>query len=290
MPYHYLDLEHLHNIALKAAKRAGEYIATQSFQSLEVKSKVAGDSLASQLFTEVDQKSQQIILDALSPSCDLYEIGILAEETEDNGDRLEKDLFWAIDPLDGTLPFIDGIAGFAVSIALVTRKGKAIIGVVYDPVMGTSYSAIKGKGAWRDKQPLLVPSTPSGALLTWHMDRSMLKSNDFTTIKEKLSDLAQKIGYKGLRVESATGAVMHALSVVECGDAIYIKPPKSKAGGGSIWDFAATSIIAEEAGAIVRNFSNEPLFLNDPESTFMNKQGVVYGAHKDLVTQTLKVI
>ena len=47
--------------------------------------------------------------------------------------RLELNYFWCIDPLDGTLPFIEGKVGYAVSIGLVSRDGTPLIGVVCDP-------------------------------------------------------------------------------------------------------------------------------------------------------------
>ena len=66
----------------------------------------------------------EYILDAASESrasnssCDEFEVGFLSEETEDNGSRFEEDYFWCIDPMDGTLAFINGHPGFSVSIAL----------------------------------------------------------------------------------------------------------------------------------------------------------------------------
>ena len=43
--------------------------------------------------------------------------------------------------MDGTLFFVEGVAGFATSIALVSQAGKALMGVVYDPVSKTLYQA-----------------------------------------------------------------------------------------------------------------------------------------------------
>ena len=51
---------------------------------------------------------------------------VLTEETEDDGGRLRADYFWCVDPLDGTLPFIEGRPGSAVSIALIARDGTPV--------------------------------------------------------------------------------------------------------------------------------------------------------------------
>ena len=98
--------------------------------------------------TEVDFKSQQIILELIEPTLEKYDLALLSEEKEDDHSRFQKDYFWAIDPLDGTLPFIENMDGFAVSIALVSKAGIPIIGAVFDPTNSTLYHAIKGCGAF----------------------------------------------------------------------------------------------------------------------------------------------
>ena len=74
-------------------------------------------------------------------------VQLLSEETNDDGSRFKEDFFWCIDPMDGTLPFINKQPGFSVSIALVAKDGTPNLGIVYDPSTDTLYHAIKGKGA-----------------------------------------------------------------------------------------------------------------------------------------------
>ena len=52
-----------------------------------------------------------------------------------------------IDPLDGTNGFIDGNGDFAVQIGL-SEAGAAVIGVVYQPLSGVMYRAVRGEGSW----------------------------------------------------------------------------------------------------------------------------------------------
>jgi 3'(2'), 5'-bisphosphate nucleotidase len=49
--------------------------------------------------------------------------------------------YWLVDPLDGTKEFIKRNGEFTVNIALI--EGKAVLGVVYAPVMKVMYSARK---------------------------------------------------------------------------------------------------------------------------------------------------
>ena len=130
------DLDELVDLALLAAKEAGEMVATTRPEKVEHKAE--GASLASAVVTEIDRRSEDIILDILRPTLERYELGLLTEEQVDDGSRLTADYFWSIDPLDGTLPFIEGIPGYSISIALVRRDGTPTLGVVYDPVEETT--------------------------------------------------------------------------------------------------------------------------------------------------------
>ena len=116
-----IDLDQLLATALEAADAAGAMIARS--RPTTVERKAGGESLASQVLTDVDEQSQQLILEILAPTIERFDLGLLTEERDDDGSRFEKACFWCIDPLDGTLPFIDNVPGYAVSIALVARDG-----------------------------------------------------------------------------------------------------------------------------------------------------------------------
>jgi len=116
------DLTILTNIAIQAAQKAGERISEQAGKQIAVQYKTGGTSLASQVVTEIDGLSQEIILQTLKPLTDTYDLGLLTEEQADDKSRCEKEFFWCIDPLDGTLPFIEQKHGYAVSIALISKK------------------------------------------------------------------------------------------------------------------------------------------------------------------------
>ena len=113
------DLKELSALAIEAAVQSGDYIQTMVGKHQAARSKDVGDSLASRVVTEVDVESQRRILGVLGKSIVAYDLGFLTEESADDLSRLQKDYFWCVDPLDGTLPFIEGGPGYAVSIALV---------------------------------------------------------------------------------------------------------------------------------------------------------------------------
>jgi fructose-1,6-bisphosphatase/inositol monophosphatase family enzyme len=61
------------------------------------------------------------------------------------------------DPIDGTMPFSNGLPIFTFSIALVDQSdGQPILGVINDPVLKNMYWASKNNGAYRNGEKIIV--------------------------------------------------------------------------------------------------------------------------------------
>jgi len=272
------DLRQLSELAVLAATEAGQMIVRS--RPREIEHKAGGASLASRVVTEIDRRSESLILGHLAPTIERFELGLLTEERDDDGSRLTADYFWSIDPLDGTLPFIEGSAGYAVSIALVGSDGVPWIGVVHDPVAATVSYAINGVGAFRDGARWPTDPSPSGALSLF-ADRSFLARDDHDEVIDGLGQIAQDIGLTGLQVHATSGAVMNACGVLASSPACYFKVP-GPSGGGSVWDFAATACLFHELGAAASDIHGDPLDLNRADSTFMNHRGVLFASDEGL--------
>lgn len=285
------DLIVLSNKAISAAYQAGQIITQHTGLQIPVQSKVAGESLASQVVTEVDMLCQESILKILLPSCKLFDLALLTEESADDNMRLEKDHFWCIDPLDGTLPFIEKSSGYAVSIALVSHAGTALIGVIYDPVRQTLYHAVKGTGAFLNNKPWTIKdiSSKESHVLTIVSDRSFSQQSNYPEIIKKLEAAAIELGFSGIKKIQHGGAAMNACWTLENNPGCYFKFPKQQNGGGSLWDYAATSCLFNEIGAVVSNIDGNPLDLNRPDSTFMNHQGIIYASNQDIAEKIRQI-
>lgn len=292
MPFTSDDLTSLSKCALDAALDAGRIIASRANEPITVMRKEGGNNLASQVVTEVDLLSEAAIIKRLSPSCEDYGIAMLTEESDDDKARLEAKAFWCIDPIDGTLAFIESTPGYSVSIALVAKSGLPLIGVVYDPVTKTLYSAVRGQGAFLNGKPWSLGSglTDKEKALTLVCDRSLDESRDFPQVLHHFEAIAERMGLSGVSTVHKRGAVMNACRVLENGPACYFKFPKAEEGGGSLWDFAATACLFNELGAIATDFHGEPLELNRAESTFMNHRGVMYATDNELAAEIRRVI
>ncbi|MDF7823002.1 inositol monophosphatase family protein [Pontiellaceae bacterium B12227] len=268
------DLNKLCAIAIEAAKAAGKHIAET--RPLEIRQDKEGDNLASMMLTEVDGQAQEIILQTLEPTFAEFDLALLAEESEDDSSRLEKDYFWCIDPIDGTLPFIEAVPGYAVSIALVSKAGEAMIGVVYDPVEHTLYHAVKNQGAYRNSKPWKLGGP--GAQLQIITDRSVA---DYPYCGEVAKRLNATVKGQG-------GAVMNALWCLENPPACYFKFPKKEKGGGCFWDYAATACIYKEIGAPVFDMSGKPMNLN-AASIYHNSCGILYATDPALAEKIIEL-
>jgi len=276
------DLEHLKGMAIRAAKRAGIAINATSARDVVAIKKMAGSTQSSQVVTEADFESQRVILELLEPTCRMYDLALLSEEQEDNLSRLEKDYFWAIDPLDGTLPFIEQQNGYSVAISLVSRAGIPVIGVVYDPVTDSIFSALKGHGAFLNGKKISINQNVHDRCCDLVCDRSLKKHTLFSRLVEFFSREIKKTGLQELRTVSPGGAVMNACWALTHHPACFFKFPKKEAGGGCIWDFAATACIFQEAGGIVCDCFGEPVALNSADSVFMNEKGVIFATSPEL--------
>lgn len=271
-----MDLQKLTDIAIQAALAAGKVIQKYMNDDVTVLEKKVGDSLASQVLTEVDLKSEATVLSYLLPTCKTYDLGLLTEEQEDDKSRFEKDYFWCIDPIDGTLAFINKQPGFSVSIALISKEGIPQIGVVFDPTTNNLYYAIKDQGVFKNGKP-------------WQFNEP---NNYLTyTIEKKLSDLPEKeefiailnrekekLKMNELKEHFGSGSVLNAIAVAENRPAIMFKFPKKEKGGGCIWDYASTVCIFNELGLQATDFYGNSLELNSAKTPHMNEKGVFFSS------------
>lgn len=284
------ELDLLCQCAIAAAYQAGHIIESHAGRRIAVGNKTGGGSLAAQVVTEVDHLSQQTILQTLRSACEMFDLAVLAEEQADDGSRLRKDYFWCIDPLDGTLPFVQGVPGYSVSIALVERSGTALIGVVYDPLARTLYRAVQNAGAWRDGQRLASPiAAARGNILKFITDKSFAADPLYPKTLAELERLAVALGYAGAALTLQGGAALNACQVLTAAPACYFKFPKPQPGGGSVWDYAATACLFREVGAIACDMFGQALVLNPAGSLLMNHCGVLYCANQALATAMVEL-
>ena len=284
-----LSIEQLQNLcssAINAAKEAGRWIEQFDRRHLQRTFKDAGNSEASQIVTQVDIRSEEIIRHRLQKASKPFDIAFVGEESSlsnsaNRQERFEKPYFWCVDPLDGTLPFTEGRTGYAVSIALVNQAGESLIGVVYDPASKVLLHAIKGQGSYRNLTPLNLSKGLSKSLVVY-ADASFKAHGNYELAMHALDECAQSLYLDQVTYIYGNGAVKNACNVITSNQACYLKLPKREEGGGSIWDYAATACIAHETGSWASNIDGQPLELNQRGSTFMNHQGIIFASNNEI--------
>jgi myo-inositol-1(or 4)-monophosphatase len=139
-----LDLERLCEAALEAASAGGDVLRRYFGAGRGVRAKAPGDWVS-----EADLESEAAVKASLAGA----QPGIPFFGEETGGEH--ADVGWYVDPLDGTANFLHGFDAVGVSIALVAND-RPVVGVVHAPLLGRTFWAIDGGGAWRDGAALAV--------------------------------------------------------------------------------------------------------------------------------------
>lgn len=145
------------------AREAGQVIVRIYHEAYQTRTKTDGSPV-----TVADTAAENIILPALRQLTP--DFAIISEEEYAAGVRPESlgELFWLVDPLDGTKEFIKRNGEFTVNIALI-EKGVPVAGVVYAPALGDLYAGA-GPGTalhWREGErdrPLAVRTPPAAGI------------------------------------------------------------------------------------------------------------------------------
>ncbi len=214
------------------ARQAGEILRSGFRQSIKISSKK--DDI--DLVTEMDGKSEAYLLSEITEKFPDHRI--VTEESGVQGN--DSPYAWYIDPLDGTVNYAHGIPIYSVSLAFAVN-GTVEIGVVYDPSQDECFSAVRGHGATLNGTPLETSRLDdlNKALLVTGFPYDI-----WTNPVNNLDNYARfAVRTQGVR---RLGSAALDLCYVAAGRFDGFWELRLK-----IWDIAAASLIAEEAGAKV---------------------------------------
>ncbi len=188
---------------------------------------------------EVKLLADQVVNDILVARLQETGLGILSEESGRQDGRRRPDLFWVIDPLDGTVNFQRGIDYCGISIGLCGPEDRPLAGVIYDLHRDEVALGISGQLAELNGRPMHVSSVTDprqGILTTGFTARMAFEPAALEEIIRHIMKF-QKIRMMGCAVHSllmlATGKV----------DAYYEKDIM-------LWDIAAGLAMIEAAGGV----------------------------------------
>jgi 3'(2'), 5'-bisphosphate nucleotidase len=200
--------------------------------------------------------------------------GVLSEESPDDVSRLSKSRVWIIDPLDGTMEFINHLSEFAVMIGL-SVDGVSTLGAMYQPAKERLFYAGVGGGSFLTEngvtRRLRVSSESNPALITLALSRSH-PSTDVDLIQREL----------GITNTIQSGSLGLKVGLICTGQAhLYLHTtPKT-----CQWDTCAPDVILHEAGGRMTDLMNQPLRYNGPEVRNLNGVIASNGIVHDRIVQ-----
>ncbi|MGH9681675.1 MAG: inositol monophosphatase family protein [Candidatus Acidiferrales bacterium] len=228
------------------------------------------------IVTQADRRSEQAIVARLRTHFPKH--AIVAEDG--GGAESYSPVRWHVDPLDGTTNFAHKYPCFAVSIGL-EEAGELLVGVVYQPVSGELFTAVKGEGAYLNQKKIQV--SPIEKLAT------SLLATGFPSVKRSKNPNIHYYWDFTLRSHGVRrdGSAALDLAAVACGrfDGFWEF-------GLHSWDTAAGVLLVREAGGAVTQFDGRPYQLGDRELLASNgrvqgeMQEVAAGIAERIASQT----
>ncbi|UCE20613.1 MAG: inositol monophosphatase [Gemmatimonadota bacterium] len=221
------------------AIRTGHILLNHFQRGLDVRYK----SSEIDLVTEADLASERFIVETIRHHYPKH--GILSEEEVE--DKEDREFFWIIDPLDGTVNYAHGFPIFCVSLAL-QQRGDPILGVTHDPMRDETFTAVKNLGAFLNGDALKVSGADrlvrSLVATGFPYKRATIEDNNLPEFNRVLPKV------QGVR---RGGSAALDLAYVAAGRLdgyweAHLSP----------WDWAAGVLMIQEAGGRVTDRRNQP--------------------------------
>ena len=214
------------NLMIKACEKASKVIIRDfgELENLQVSKKGPKDFV-----TNTDKRVEKILIEELSKTKKNYSF-----ITEESGKILNKNknVFWIIDPIDGTTNFLHGVPHFAISVAL-QKEDEIISGLICDPIKNEIFYAEKNIGSFINNNRVRVSN------------KSNLEECLFASNNEGIKSVHPRLNLRN------TGCAALDLAYVGCGRLDGYFHNKI-----NLWDIAAGKIIIEEAGGKVNNIKD----------------------------------
>jgi myo-inositol-1(or 4)-monophosphatase len=215
-------------------------------ENLQVSSKGPGDFVSS-----ADKRTERILIEELQKAHPEY--GIITEETGIINKSNVKNR-WIIDPIDGTMNFLNGIPQFAISVGY-EEENEIKCGVIFNPIMNEMFCAEKGNGAYLNNSRIRVSNKKN-------IKDSMLVTGgpkQASKIKNKIFSEYINVSNNVSNVRKFGSAALD-MAYVACGrfDGYWQREL-------NYWDIAAGIVILKEAGGFIDFFEddvNSPLKKN----------------------------
>jgi myo-inositol-1(or 4)-monophosphatase len=201
-------------------------------------------SSATDLVSDADREAERAIMELLGR--ERPGDGLVAEEGSHA--EAESGRRWIVDPLDGTINFLYELPAWAVSVALEDTDGLAV-GVVHSPVLGETFCAARGEGAWLAESGRRLEVSGCDrlerAMVATGFSYEAARREQQAEVVARLLPLARDIRRAGAAALDLAWTAAGRL------DAFY-------EGGLNPWDWAAGHLLVQEAGGVTGWLDGNP--------------------------------
>ena len=222
--------------ACVAAARVGGEVLLGYFRKLDPAT--ITEKSKNDVVSEADRAAEAAIRAELDFRFPQY--GFLGEETGGSGNA---DIRWIVDPLDGTLNFVQGFPHWCVSVALWDAEGP-VVGCVLDPLRNDCFLAVRGLGATWNGKPMQVSRQPG-------LDGAFLATGFAFQLGDRWPAFNAALGRVFPRAKGIRRAGSAALDLAHTACGIFdgyfelgLKP----------WDLAAGALLVQEAGGVITDW------------------------------------
>ncbi|XP_078040019.1 uncharacterized protein LOC144471638 [Augochlora pura] len=224
------------------------------------------------LVTEYDKKIEDLLITQLKEKFPDHEF--IGEESAAEGRSIEltDKPTWIIDPIDGTINYVNSFPYTCISIGLAICK-EIVIGIVYNPLTPELYTAVKGEGAFLNGKPIKTSNVDELKKSLIEMEVFSLrikgKNRDIKMARfETMLELARGIRFTG---SAALALAYIAKGALDCFQMDVLQP----------WDVAAGVLLVREAGGSIGS-------IKTPEFDVM-KPDILAAANETLGTELKNV-
>jgi len=241
----------IYNKAKEWILEAGKTIRTKINDPIEIGSK----SNPNDLVTSMDKNTEKYFLEKIKTT--FPEHLLIGEEGFGDDVKTLDGTVWIIDPIDGTMNFVQQKRNFAISVAIY-YNGVGEIGLIYNVMEDELYSAKRGEGAYKNDlklsrlaQPAILEESVIGLNHLWLCENRLVNEK---VMQELVKTARGSRTYGSAALEFA----FVAEGVLEGYLTMSLSP----------WDFAAGMILVNEVGGVTTNIAGEPIKMLERNSVF----------------------
>jgi fructose-1,6-bisphosphatase/inositol monophosphatase family enzyme len=213
--------------------------------------------------TEADKRAHELICKCLN---NLFpDVEILSEESSvPQGER--PDVYWLVDPIDGTASWYHGFDGFVTQAAYIER-GLPMFGIIHAPVLNKTWSAFRGSGAYLNGQHL--PRLKAG--------KRLLVTDNTPEPHGIAKLLIEHLNATGYMESGSLG--LKSVLVAEGTVDLFVKNVVVRD-----WDIAPAEVILHEVGGLLCLPDGSPYIFN---GEFEKHKGFIVARDVELMKKTV---